>query len=147
MGPQVLSWASLVRPKRPTILSQPTNKISLLYGTWRNLLLTADIKKLQKSLYLVDFSPIYGPPGARMGLPGSSKTAYNIRSTHQQNFTSLWDMAELTFDCWDEKTAKKPKFGAFWPYFRTLQWLVRPSLFIEICPISRARALTILLFI
>ena len=55
-------------------------------------------------------------------------------------------MAELTFDCWDEKTAKKPKFGALWPYFRTLQWLVRPSLFIAISPNSKARALTNLLF-
>ena len=61
MGPQELGLASLVRPKRPTILFQPTDKISLLCGTWRNLPLTPDIKKLQKSLYLVNFSPIYGP--------------------------------------------------------------------------------------
>ena len=119
-GPQVLGWASLVSPKRPTIISQPTNIIPLLCGTWRNLPLTADIKKLQKSQHLVDNCLILGPPGTRLGLPGLSKTAYNKKSTHQQNSTSLRDMAELTFDCIDEKTTKKNIFGGFWPYFQTL---------------------------
>ena len=104
------------------------------------------MKKLQKGPYLVDFGPICGPPGARLGLPGSSKMAYNSWSTHRQNSTSLWDMAELTLNCKYEKTAKKPKFGGFWPYFWTLPWLVRPSLFIAISPNPRARALTNLLF-
>ena len=50
------------------------------------------------------------------------------------------------FDCIDEKTTKKTIFGGFWPYFQTLQWLVRPSLSIAIGPNLKARALTNLLF-
>ncbi len=50
-------------------------------------------------MYLADFSLIFGPPGTQLGLPGSSKMAYNIKATYQQNFTSLWELAELTFAC------------------------------------------------
>ena len=76
------------------------------------------LKKLKKSQHLVDNCLILGPPGTRLGLPGSSKTAYNKKSTHQQNSTSLRDMAELTFDCIDEKTTKKPFLVGFGPISR-----------------------------
>ena len=69
-----------LRPKRPTLTSQPTEKISLLCGAWRNLPLTGDIKKLQKSVHLVNLGLIFGPPGTRLGLPGLSKTAFNNKS-------------------------------------------------------------------
>ena len=117
LAPHVLGKPSLVSSKQPLIISQPSNKISLLCGTWWNLPLTADITKLQKSQLLVNYGLIFGPLGTRLGHPGSSKTVYNNKSTHRQNLTSLRGKEELTFDWRYRKTSKKRTFGQFWPNF------------------------------